>query len=205
MTESPDGFSEAGQLAGGTVRPTGRSIFDQTAGKKPMTTQEYLIRPYHCKLLIQSKREQLNMLRDLLTNLSVPTDRGASSGMKEAHGMERMIASITDLEDEIRADEVRLAQYEFEIISLINRLSDYRERSVMILRYMRYMDWKGIAGAMDLSMRYVQTIHTRALKNTTEIMKREKIVLNVEARKSRAPYVRFTGGGVVDANSEKGD
>ena len=167
---------------------------DQTVGDMPMTAQEYLIRAYHYRLLIRSKREQLSLLMDMLTNITVPTDREPTGGTRKTQTMESLIASVTDLENELRNDEGNFARYEVETISLINKLVGYKERRVMTLRYVRYMDWNEIAGAMTLSIRRVQTIHRDALDRLTGIMRRDKIVANVEDRKDREPYIRFEKG-----------
>ena len=156
-----------------------------------MTAQEYLVRAYNYKLLIRNKYEQLNVLRDLVSCISVPTDREFVSGTKDVHSMEGMIASITDLENEIKADENTFAQYEFENITIINKLSGYKERRIMLFRYVRCMDWSAIASDMNLSKRRVQTIHKQALDLITDIMKREGIVPDIEKRQKKGTYVRF--------------
>ena len=159
-----------------------------------MTAQEYLVRAYHCQLLIQTKCEQLEMLKGLLTNLSVPTDREQVSCTKDVHSMDEMIARIADLEEEIRADRNTFARYEYENITLINQLASYKDRKIILLRYARYLDWSAVAAELNLSVRRGHTIHKQALDRMTEILRREHLIDTVEDRNERRTYVYFERG-----------
>lgn len=82
------------------------------------------------------------------------------------------IENISFTESDVLDEIVRIEDRKY-LLNLINRL-DYRNSSIIILRYMDDMSFKDIALAMDMNYSTVRSLHNRALAKLKRLMEGEK-------------------------------
>ena len=129
-----------------------------------MTAKEYLEQAYRLEQRIDSKLEQVEMMRYLTTKTSAII-RGDPGGGGDGNFMEDAIARIVDLEREIAAEICRLTELKREIAEIIGRLEEPEEQTVMEMRYLGYKRWPEIAQKMHRTESSLFKLHRKALKS----------------------------------------
>lgn len=135
-----------------------------------MTAKEYLEQAYRLDQRIDSKLEQVEMLR-FLTTKTTATIKGDPGGGRSGDLMEDAIARIVDLEREIAAEICRLTELKREIAEIIGRVEDPEEKIVLEMRYLGNKKWPEIGRAMNCSGTTVYRWHQNALKKVEEFLK----------------------------------
>lgn len=129
-----------------------------------MTKKEYLSQAFWFDKLIKIKIEQLASFRDeaekctpTLTGMPGSTDRGASK-------VANCVASMVDLEHEMKVELDELLQARRGILLAIKVLGDPESRLLLELRYIHYKTWKEISQVMEYNIRHVYRLHDEALE-----------------------------------------
>ncbi len=142
-----------------------------------MNTKTYLSRAIWLEQSINSKLEQLEVLRSLATRVSAAlTGDKVSGGQRGQSNMENTIVKMVSLEHELRRDLEQLMDLQREITATINRVEDLSAQVLLQLRYLCGKSWDKVASCMGYDRRTIYRLHGRALK---EIEKNEKLSLNV--------------------------
>ena len=128
-----------------------------------MTPKEYLEQAIYLDQRINSKLTQVENLRGLASK--VTTVYGDTpSGQHDNSRLEKTIAKIIDLENDIDSDIDRLVDLKKEITETINQIPDLRYRTILDMRYLSFRTWEQIAVALDHDIRHVYRLHGEALK-----------------------------------------
>ena len=128
-----------------------------------MTAKEYLSQAYRIDQRINSKLEQIQSLRTLLTKAGLLHDDMPRNPNRDRSRMEETIVKIIDLEGEIDDEIDRLVSLKAEIMHVIQGVEDTECKELLEDRYLRMMTWDDIADDMCCSSRHVHRIHSRAL------------------------------------------
>lgn len=139
-----------------------------------MTAKEYLEQAYRLEQRIDSKLEQVEMMR-YLTTKTTATIKGDPGGGRSGDLMEDAIARIVDLEREIAAEICRLTELKREIAEIIGRLEEPEEQTVMEMRYLGYKRWPEIAHKMHRTESSLFKLHRKALKNVEKNTRDDKL------------------------------
>mgnify|MGYP001072810902 CR=1 FL=1 len=127
-----------------------------------MTAKEYLSQAYHIDQRINCKMEQIKALRELATKVnSVLSDM--PKARQSGHIMEKNIAAIIDLENEINNDINKLLNLKKEIAATIRSMNDFECQTLLELRYLNFRTWEQVADKMGYSKQHVFRIHSKAL------------------------------------------
>ena len=138
----------------------------ETEGEeKRMETKAYLERARNINIQIDSKLEQVSALRQLAIKASSTLSPVPPSGTPDPHRLEETIAKMMDMEHEVDEDIDHLVDLKADIMKVISRVPDDRERVVLELRYLAFKDWASIADAIGLHIRQVYRLHDEALKH----------------------------------------
>lgn len=130
-----------------------------------MNAKEYLNQGFLINERIDSKIEQIAMLRTLATKTSVTLSDMPGDPNKGKSKIEELLVKIADLESEISADIDKLVELKGNIMDVINEVEDPEESLVLNLRYLNFFSWEDIAVKMDCSVRNVHIVHSRALEH----------------------------------------
>ena len=130
-----------------------------------MNAKEYLSQAIWLDRMIDSKLEQLEMLKSLAMKVTSSfTKEKISGGNIEKSKMESTMVKVIDLEHEINADIDRLVNLKKDIQDTINKMDDINQQLLLELRYLSGNGWDEIAASMGYDPRTVYRIHGKALK-----------------------------------------
>ena len=130
-----------------------------------MTTKEYLAQAYRIDQRINSKLEQIVSLRELATKATSTLSDTPPSGSRNVHSMEGIIVKMIDLENEINADIDVLVDLKKEIMSIIKKINNPEQQTLLELRYLCFKTWEQIAVEMKYSIQNAYKVHDRAIEN----------------------------------------
>ncbi|MDU2672820.1 MAG: DUF1492 domain-containing protein [Clostridium sp.] len=130
-----------------------------------MTTKEYLAQAYRIDQRINSKLEQIVSLRELATKATSTLSDTPPSGSRNVHSMEGIIVKMMELENEINADIDVLVDLKKEIMSIIKKINNPEQQTLLELRYLCFKTWEQIAVDMGYSIQNAYKVHDRSLEN----------------------------------------
>ena len=133
-----------------------------------MTPKEYLEQAVYLDQRVNSKLTQVENLRSLATKVTTVYSDSLHSPAPDCQRLEKTIAKIIDLENDINRDIDRLVDLKKEITETINEISDLRQRTILEMRYLSFRTWEQIAVALSLDLSWVHRLHGRALKKISE-------------------------------------
>ena len=128
-----------------------------------MTAKEYLSQAFHIDQRINSKLEQIQSLRDLLTKTGPNLTDMPKNPNKGASKTEDYILKIVDIESEIDRDIDQLLSLKSEIMGVIKDVDDADCQMLLEERYLCFATWERIAADMNFSVRNVHNLHSKAL------------------------------------------
>lgn len=131
--------------------------------KQKLSAKEYLSQAYRIDQRISSKIEQVQSLRDLATKATSTLSDMPSSGTRNIHRMEDVIAKMVDLESEINADLTRLIDTKHEIVTVIKCVESPEHQTLLELRYLCFKTWEEISVTLHLDIRWIHRLHNKAL------------------------------------------
>ena len=140
-----------------------------------MTAKEYLAQAYRIDQRINSKLEQIVSLRELATKATSTLSDTPPSGSRNAHSMEGIIVKMMELENEINADIDVLIDLKKEIMSIIKKINNPEQQTLLELRYLCFKTWEQIAVDMGYSIQNAYKVHDRALENI--IVQNDKMLI----------------------------
>lgn len=138
-----------------------------------MTAKEYLSQAYKIDNDINSKLEQVALLRDLATKATTTISDMPGSPNRNIHKMENAIVKIVDLEDEINSDINELVSLKANITHMIKRVTNRQERTILEKRYLCFDTWEQISVDMNYSIQHTFRLHDKALREIDEFLKVE--------------------------------
>ena len=130
-----------------------------------MTIKEYLAQAYRIDKRINSKLEQIVSLRELATKATSTLSDTPPSGSRNVHSMEGIIVKMMELENEINTDIDVLVDLKKEIMSIIKKINNPEQQTLLELRYLCFKTWEQIAVDMGYSIQNAYKVHDRALEN----------------------------------------
>jgi len=136
-----------------------------------MKVKNFLNQAFRLDQRIDNKLEQLDSLNALATKATSTLSHMPKNPNKAVSSMENTICKIVDLQNEINKDIDKLVDLKIEIIESIKTVEDREYKTLLEKRYLCFETWEQIAVDMNYSLRWVHTIHGRALKEIERIKK----------------------------------
>ena len=128
-----------------------------------MTAKEYLKQAWNIDQKINDKLDQAARLREMATKVTSTLSNAPRSGSHE-NKLDDIIARLVETEEEINKDIDRLINLKIDILNIVWSVEDDACRRVLELRYHDFKSWNDIALEMNVSLRWVHTLHSRGLK-----------------------------------------
>ena len=132
--------------------------------------KDYLSQAYRIDQRINSKLEQVASLRALATKATGAIQENPVSHTRDVHSLESTIAKIVDLEKEINADIDSLVDTKCEIVGVIKAVASSEYQTLLEMRYLCFKTWEQIAVALDHDVRWVYSLHDKALAQAAKII-----------------------------------
>ena len=126
-----------------------------------MTAKEYLKQAWNIDQRINDKLDQVAQLREMATKVTSTLSDTPRSGSHDNHKLDDIIARLVETEEEINKDIDRLINLKIDILKVVWSVEDDACRKVLELRYHDFKSWNDIALEMNVSLRWVHTLHSR--------------------------------------------
>lgn len=128
-----------------------------------MTTKEYLNQAFRIDQRINSKLEQIQSLRDMLTKTGMTLSDMPKNPNKGESRIENTMVKILDMEKQIDADVDTLVSLKKDIMEVIRAVEPVDCQMLLELRYLCFKTWEDIAVELDCTVRNVHFLHSKAL------------------------------------------
>ena len=130
-----------------------------------MRVKEYLSQALWLDKRINSKLEQLEVLRALATRVSANfgEEKTSKNRYKKSH-IEITVAKIVDLEREINQDIDRLVDIKTEIMGTIGQVKDPISQLLLEMRYVNGKPWDVVAKELRFDRSWISRLHGNALR-----------------------------------------
>lgn len=130
-----------------------------------MRVKEYLSQALWLDKRINSKLEQLEVLRALATKVSANLrEEKVSGGNNTKSHLENTVVKIVDLEKEINGDIDRLVGIKTEIMNTIGQVDDPISQLLLEMRYVNGKSWDAVARELRFDRSWISRLHGNALK-----------------------------------------
>lgn len=145
-----------------------------------MTAKEYLEQSRRIRQEIVWIKRQIEEIETSLGYHPIQLDdSGASKSNYREDKMSESLAKVADLYSDLQKKKADLIIKDEEIHDQVIKLEDIREREVLKLRYLERhprraiapLGWRAIGFRLGYTAEGVRKIHSKALKNLSEILK----------------------------------
>lgn len=134
-----------------------------------MKAKEYLRQVKRLDDIIDAKKEQIEILRSMSTNITATLNPNRVQESTSHDKVQKLIVKIVDFEREIIDNIDELIDLKREIINKIDAVQDDNYKLLLTLRYLNFKTWEEIADEMDFTFQWVHQLHKRALINFEEL------------------------------------
>lgn len=135
-----------------------------------MNAKEYLSQAFNLDQRINSKLEQVAMLRDLAVKTTSVMQTDKVQGTKQRSPMENALVKLMSLEEEINADIDQLIDLKRDLSNLIAEIESPSYRLLLELRYLGGSTWEEVAAVMGYDVRWTYRLHRKALKEANKLL-----------------------------------
>lgn len=139
-----------------------------------MRAKEYLQQAYRLNQRINSDLREVGELRQIANSISSPQtqqDRVQTSHTNSAP-FTNALMRIWEMENIIDSEIDRFVAMKNEIRRVIDDVKNEKQRMLLRYRYIHFDSWDEIADEMNYSLRWVHTLHRKALSSVDTILER---------------------------------
>lgn len=135
-----------------------------------MTAFEFMNRAYKFQACIESKLEQIAVLRSLTQKVTAALDGETVSHTRNVTSLQDSIIRLMEAEDELQQEIDQLLNVKAEISAMIAKLDSPDYRLVLEMRYLSLKTWEEISSDLHFSLRWTKSLHARALKAVDQLI-----------------------------------
>ena len=140
-----------------------------------MDAKEFLSRAYLLDLQIQTKMQQIEMLRAFASRVSSGIRKDVVKHDRSQNRMEDTVLKIMEEEEELNRKIDELVDSKRDIREVIDQVENVRQRVILEKRYLLFQDWIVIAIDLNITRRWMDINHGQALRLVQRILdEREK-------------------------------
>lgn len=139
-----------------------------------MNAKEYLGQAYRLDQRINSKLEQVAILRSLTQKVTVSYESEPVSRTRNVSSLEDSILRLMEAENKLNCDISALVDLKQEVSAVIHKVKTPEYQLLLEQRYLCFKSWCEIAASLNLEERYVYKVHGRALQEIEKILKSEE-------------------------------
>lgn len=137
--------------------------------------KEYFYRATKLDELINSKLQQVAVLRELALKTTSVLQSDKIQGTKKLSPMEDALVKLMSLEEEINTNIDNLVNLKRELASFISRINNPSYQLLLELRYLSGRTWDEVAAMMGYEVSWIYRLHKKALKEANRILADTKI------------------------------
>jgi hypothetical protein len=140
-----------------------------------MTAKDYLSRVYKLQKKIERMELRYQEYEEMASSVSSPNYSGIrTDGTKSFEApFVKWIEKAMDLGKDIEKEKAKLDATKAEVICVIEQIENEDYKSVLSLRYLRFMTWEDIAGKLYVTKRTTLRWHGIGLEETEKILQKK--------------------------------
>ena len=135
-----------------------------------MTAKEYLNQAFKLDQQINSKLEQLEVLRSMTQKITVSYGGETVTHSRNLTSLQDTVVRMMEAEEAINKEIDKLVDLKMEIGTLISKVKHTDYRLILEKRYLSFRSWEQIAADMHYSLRWLHTMHGRALNVVEKLL-----------------------------------
>ena len=139
-----------------------------------MTAKVYLQQAYKLDQRVNNKLQHIESLRSLTQKVTAAMKESVVSHTSCVTSLEDTIIRLMEAEGEMNQQIDALVNLKREIMQNLDRLGDCEYQLVLEKRYLFFQTWTEIAADLNIGLRWVHVIHTKALIALEEVLKMQK-------------------------------
>jgi len=124
-----------------------------------MTSKEYLSQVYKLEQIIEKKQMRVKEYEQLASSISGCNFDKISVDAPFVKWIEKAL----DIQEEINNLKMKLETCRNEILEVIESLDNEEHKILLVLRYLKYLSWAGIAEELGISISTAKRWHKTAL------------------------------------------
>ncbi len=128
-----------------------------------MTAKEYLSQAHRLDQRVNNKLMLIESLRSMTQKVTSSHKDNIVSHTRNVTSLEDSIIRLMEAENELNQQIDSLVDLKRNIMLRVSALKNIDLELLLEKRYLHYLSWEEIARDMGFSVRWVHTLHTRAL------------------------------------------
>ena len=145
-----------------------------------MTAKEYLSQAHRLDQRVNNKLLQIESLRSMAEKVTSSYQDSVVSHTRNVTSLEETVIRLMKAENELNQQIDALVDLKNEMLLNISAINNIDLEMLLEKRYLHYLSWEEIARDMGFSVRWVHSLHTRALVELdTVLQKRSAVSLKV--------------------------
>ena len=135
---------------------------------KQAAAKDWLNRNFNAYEEVRALKMKLREMRAGAGNLTSRAEEVKVQKQPNPKAIENEILAIVEFANIIQQKEKTIFASDLETARVINELSEVKEKTILIYRYLCFLPWEQIAKRMNFSVNYCQELHMRALDHIYE-------------------------------------
>ena len=141
-----------------------------------MTAKEYLSQTHRLDQRVDNKLMLIESLRSMTQKVTSSHKKNVVTYTHNVTSLEDTIIRLMEAEAELNQQIDALVDLKREILMNISALKNIDLELVLMKRYLHFLSWEEIAQEMGFSVRWVHSLHTRALMELDAVLQKHKEV-----------------------------
>lgn len=139
-----------------------------------MTAKEYLSQAHRLDQRVSNKLMLIESLRSMTQKVTSSHKENVVNYTQDVTSLENTIIRLMEAEAELNKQIDALVDLKREILLNISALENIDLELVLMKRYLHFLSWEEIAREMGFSVRWVHSLHTRALKELDVVLQKKE-------------------------------
>ena len=141
-----------------------------------MTAKEYLSQAHRLDQRVSNKLMLIESLRSMTQKVTSSHKENVVNYTHDVTSLENTIIRLMEAEAELNKQIDALVDLKREILLNISALENIDLELVLMKRYLHFLSWEEIAREMGFSVRWVHSLHTRALVELEAVLQKRNAV-----------------------------
>ena len=155
-----------------------------------MTAKELFREISHMESFIETKQQRIITLTEIASSPGSPNYSGMpKSPNHDPSRMATIIAKKIDLENEVKADELRLQEKKLYALDLIATIESADYQAVLIKRYFEHLSWDDIISQLHYSRSWLFKIHIKAIEELDRKIAEQETERDLKRLEETTPYM----------------
>ena len=139
-----------------------------------MTAKEYLSQAHRFDQRVSNKLMLIESLRSMTQKVTSSHKENVVNYTHDVTSLENTIIRLMEAEAELNKQIDALVDLKREILLNLSALENIDLELVLMKRYLHFLSWEEIAQEMGFSVRWVHSLHTRALTELDVVLQMQE-------------------------------